>query len=61
MALREIVVDSERCPLTAKEFMEYEFDTRCGEVVGGYPDRNNHSIDAVRYAMEEVWRRRGRK
>ncbi len=59
--LREIVIDSKRCPLAAREFLEYEFETRNGEVVGGYPDRNNHSIDAVRYAMEEVWRRRGRK
>ncbi len=57
--LKEIVIDNRRCPLAAKEFMEYEFENRGGEVVGGYPDRNNHSIDAVRYALEEVWRKRG--
>lgn len=57
--LREIVIDNRRCPLAAKEFVEYEFETRGGEIVGGYPDRDNHSIDAVRYALEEVWRRRG--
>ena len=30
-----------------------------GEVLPGYPDVNNHHIDAVRYALEGVWRRRG--
>ena len=30
-----------------------------GEVLPGYPDVNNHHIDAVRYALESVWRRRG--
>lgn len=25
----------------------------------GYPDVNNHHIDAVRYAVETIWRRRG--
>lgn len=57
--LKEIVIDNLRCPMAAKEFTEYEFENRDGEIVGGYPDRDNHSIDAVRYALEEVWRRRG--
>lgn len=57
--LREIVIDNKKCPYTAREFLEYEFDKdKDGEIIGGYPDRNNHSIDAVRYAMEEVWRKR---
>ncbi len=60
-SLAEIVIDSKRCPCAAKEFLEYEFETtEQGEVVSGYPDCNNHSIDAVRYALEEVWRRRGK-
>ena len=59
-SLREIVIDPVRCPMAAKEFMEYEYETtEAGEVVSGYPDRDNHSIDAVRYALEEIWRRRG--
>ena len=29
------------------------------EIISGYPDLNNHSIDAVRYAMEKVWKRKG--
>lgn len=58
--LREIVVDNRRCPMAAKEFMEYEFERdKAGEVIGGYPDRDNHSIDAVRYALEDVWKKRG--
>ena len=60
--LREIVIDNRRCPMAAKEFMEYEFERdKGGEVIDGYPDRDNHSIDAVRYALEEVWRKRGIK
>lgn len=58
--LKEIVIDNERCPYAAKEFTEYEYEKdRNGEVVSGYPDKDNHSIDAVRYAMERVWRKRG--
>lgn len=59
-SLRSIVIDPARCPDTAREFSEYEYEKdREGRVLGGYPDRNNHHIDAVRYALEPVWRRRG--
>ena len=60
-SLTAIVIDPARCPETAKEFSEYEYerDPKTGEVLEGYPDAANHSIDAVRYAMEPVWRRRG--
>ncbi len=59
-SLPAIVIDPERCPETAKEFCEYEYerDPKTGEVLEGYPDAANHSIDAVRYALEPVWRRR---
>ena len=59
-SLPAIVIDPERCPETAKEFSEYEYerDPKTGEVLKGYPDAANHSIDATRYAMEPVWRRR---
>ena len=30
-----------------------------GNVISGYPDENNHLIDACRYATESLWRRRG--
>ena len=59
--LAGIVIDPARCPATAAEFAEYEYerDPRTGEVLPGYPDVNNHHIDAVRYAVECIWRRRG--
>lgn len=52
--LREIVIDSERCPLTFAEFTlkEYMRD-RDGTWIDEIPDGNDHSIDAVRYAMME--------
>ena len=59
--LAAIVIDPARCPATAAEFSEYEYerDPHTGEVLPGYPDVNNHHIDAVRYAVESIWRRRG--
>ena len=50
--LREIVIDPVRCPLTFSEFTlkEYERD-RDGNWLDIIPDGNDHSIDAVRYAM----------
>jgi len=61
-SLSAIVIDPERCPFTAKEFSEYEYerDPKTGEVLEGYPDAANHAIDATRYALEDVWKRRGR-
>ena len=59
-SLREIVIDPERCPDAAREFIDYEYERdKEGNVISGYPDKNNHSIDAVRYAMNSVWKRRG--
>lgn len=59
-SLTEIIIDPETCPDTAAEFSEYEYlRDKNGDVVSGYPDADNHHIDAVRYAMADVWRRRG--
>lgn len=59
-SLREIVIDNKRCPETTKEFLDYEYDRdKEGNVISGYPDKNNHHIDAVRYAMNRVYKRRG--
>ena len=56
-----LVIDPARTPETAKEFREYEHvKNRAGEYVDGYPDKNNHAIDAVRYALNRVWIRRDR-
>lgn len=59
--LASIVIDPAICPDTAREFSEYEYerDARTGEVLPGYPDLNNHHIDAVRYATECIWKRKG--
>ena len=60
-SLREIVIDKARCPETYREFIEYEYErTRDGEIISGYPDKDNHSIDAVRYATSQIWRRSGK-
>lgn len=60
-SLARIVIDPERCPDTAREFSEYEYerDNKTGEILQGYPDLNNHHIDAVRYGMNRIWKRRG--
>ncbi len=58
--LREIVIDNRRCPVAAEEFLskEYERD-KDGNIISGYPDGNDHCIDAVRYATERKWKKRG--
>ena len=59
-SLNKIIIDPTRCPYTAEEFSEYEYEKdKDGNVVTGYPDANNHHIDAIRYALEKIWRRRG--
>lgn len=59
-SLRSIVIDPVRCPLATDEFLHYEYERdKDGNVISGYPDGNDHCIDAVRYAMERVWKRRG--
>lgn len=59
-SLNHIYIDPNRCPETLKEFVEYEYERdKDEEIVSGYPDANNHSIDAVRYALERVWKKRG--
>ena len=60
-SLSEIIIDEKRCPETAKEFQQYEYErTKDGEIISGYPDKNTHHIDAVRYALSPVWRKKGR-
>ena len=60
-SLNHIYIDPVRCPGTLKEFVEYEYDRdKDDEIVSGYPDYNNHNIDACRYATERLWKRRGK-
>ena len=52
---RRIVIDRRRTPHAYEEFVGYEYEkNKADEWISGYPDRNNHSIDAVRYALERV-------
>lgn len=54
-SLGEIVVDPKRTPHIAKEFSAYEYATdKNGDFLPAYPDRDNHTIDATRYALEEM-------
>lgn len=58
--LRNIYIDKRRCPETYREFINYEYETdRYGNFISAYPDIDNHSVDAVRYALETYWKRRG--
>lgn len=60
-SLAEIRIDRKRCPETYKEFTCYEYErNKDGDIISGYPDANDHHISAVRYAMEQVWKRRGK-
>lgn len=60
LQVRHIVVDPIRCPHATQEITEYEYERdKEGNVISGYPDKNNHSIDALRYAFEQYWTRRG--
>ena len=55
--LNKIVIDPARCPNTVREFCSYEYELdRYGNYKSIYPDKNNHSIDAVRYALEDIFR-----
>ena len=50
----KIVIDRKRCPETAKEFESYEYlKDKDGNFISGYPDKDNHFIDAVRYALND--------
>lgn len=53
--LNEIIIDPIRCPNTAREFTSYELERDSHDnLKGSYPDKNNHSIDATRYSLEDT-------
>ena len=57
---RKIVIDRKRTPNAYNEFVNYEYDrNKDGDIISGYPDENNHLIDATRYAVERISRRMG--
>jgi len=52
--IEEIIIDPIRCPNAKREFLGYEIEKdKEGNLKGEYPDKNNHTIDAVRYGMED--------
>jgi PBSX family phage terminase large subunit len=52
--LEQIIIDPERCPLAAKEFINYSLERDAqGNIKSRFPDKDNHSIDATRYALSE--------
>lgn len=53
---RKIVVDPNRTPNTSRELQNYsyEIDKRSGEVLSSVPDKDNHSIDGLSYALDRV-------
>ena len=54
ITLDKIIIDPIRCPNTAREFTTYEYERdKEGNFISKYPDKNNHSIDAVRYSREQ--------
>lgn len=59
LAGRKIVIDPARTPIVYDEFTKYEFDRdREGNIISGYPDHDNHTIDATRYALERYCNKR---
>lgn len=62
LARRNIIIDPARCPNAAREFQNYEFEqNKDGEYVSGYPDKDNHLVDATRYSLVRVMRLRENK
>lgn len=51
---RRIVIDRRRCPLAYQEFVRYRAETDAEGRFKGYPDKDNHAIDAARYAVFDV-------
>ena len=58
--LNHIYIDKVACPNTWKEFTTYEYEQdKDGNFISAFPDENNHHIDATRYAMNDMWKRKG--
>lgn len=57
---RKLIIDPRRTPNAAREFTEYEYERdKNNEIISGYPDKDNHIIDATRYALERIMGKRG--
>lgn len=52
---RKIIIDPERCPNADREFRKYQYVMdKAGRVKSEYPDKDNHTIDAVCYSIREI-------
>ena len=59
-SLAKIVIDQRRCPVSAQEFSTYEFEQdKDGNYISGYVDADNHCIDSIRYALNNIWKKKG--
>ena len=59
-SLAKIVIDPKRCPTSAQEFSTYEYEQdKDGNYISGYVDADNHCIDATRYALNPIWKKKG--
>ena len=60
MQCRTMVIDPARTPNAYREIINYEHEIDSnGNVIADYPDRDNHWIDAGRYAISPLAMRRG--
>jgi len=58
--LERIIIDPIHCPLAAFEFVNYALKVdKAGNVISQYPDKDNHTIDAARYGLEDDAREAG--
>lgn len=50
---RRIVIDPKRTPNAYREFVNYSYEMdKDGNFISRLPDKENHSIDAVAYALD---------
>lgn len=59
MQHRKIVIDPARTPNAYREFINYSYAAdKDGNLLSQLPDRDNHSIDALAYALDREinWR-----
>lgn len=60
-SLDAIVIDPERCPHHAEEFVDYEHDRDIdGNYIDEFLDENDDAIDDTRYATNPLWIRAGK-
>lgn len=57
---RRIVIDPARTPNAHREFISYEYmTTKDGEFLADVPDKDNHTIDGVSYALDRIIYKKG--